>query len=138
MPSSARHECSECAFPLSEGDVFCPKCGHQLPNVLSEGELALQLGDVPAAQTRAELIQALKEWFPALDAFRAESRLKNGAAILVSGIDEPTGGRLVETLKAMRVQSRLVPQQTASSWLKRLWNPGLIAGGLLLILGAGL
>ncbi len=138
MPSVAHQECSECAFPLSESDPFCPKCGHQQPNVLSEGQLALQLADVPAAKTRADLVRVLKEWFPALDAFRAESRLKHGSAILVDGIDEPTGARLVEALKNMRVQGRLVPRQAGSSWLKRLRNPGLIVGGLLLILGAGL
>lgn len=138
MPSSTYHECSECAFPLSEGDPFCPKCGHIVPNLLSPGTLALQLSDVVAAQTRADLVRTLKEWFPDLDVLRADNSLRYGSATLVSGIDEPTGNRLLEAFKKMRVQARLVPQQAPSSWLRRVWNPGLVAGGLLLVIGASL
>jgi hypothetical protein len=138
MPASAFHECSECAFPLSEGDPFCPKCGHIVPNLLSPGTLALQLEDVAAGRTRSDLMRTLKEWFPALDVFRAENKLKHGAAILVSGIDESTGTRLLEAFKKMRVQGRLVPQQEHSSWFRRVLNPGLAVGGLLLVIGASL
>ncbi len=137
MNLSTNFACSKCDFALSGGDLFCPKCGDPLPNVLSTGQLALQLGDVPAAKTRADLVATLKTWFPALDALRAENRLKYGPATLVDGIDEPTGARLVEALERMKVQSRLVPRQTGASWFKHLWNPGLIVGGLLLIFGAG-
>jgi hypothetical protein len=127
--------CSECGAGLRQDVPFCPECGTLPPSVLSKGGLALELGDVPAQDTRRELLQLLNGWFPDFDTMRAERRLRTGPTILITGIDEESGDRLLDALKGLRVPARLVDHR-AESWGKRLWNSGLIVSVVSLLLAA--
>ncbi len=127
--------CSECGTSLRQDAPFCPECGRLPLSVVSKGALALELGDIPSQNARGDLLRLLKTWFPHFDTFRAESRLKKGPAILVAGIDEETGDRLLEVLKSMKVPARLV-DHLLESWAKRLWNSGLVVSVVSLLLAA--
>ena len=135
MASQSHISCSECGTSLRQDVPFCPECGKQPPSVVSKGSLALELGDVPSQNSRGELLQALKSWFPDLDTIRAERRLKNGPTILITGIDQESGVRLLDALKGMKVQARLV-DHNAEPWVKRLWNSGLVVSAISLLLAA--
>ncbi len=100
-----------------------------------EGGLALELGDIAAQTTRAELLQLLKSWFPEFDVIRAEHRLKTGPTILMTGIDEESGARLLHALKGLKIPARLVDYRS-ESWGKRLWNSGLVVSAISLFLAA--
>ena len=135
MASQSHISCSECGTSLRQDVPFCPECGKQPPSVVSKGSLALELGDVPSQNSRGELLQALKSWFPDLDTIRVERRLKNGPTILITGIDQESGVRLLDALKEMKVQARLV-DHNAEPWVKRLWNSGLVVSAISLLLAA--
>ena len=62
----------------------------------------------------------------------AERRLKNGPTILITGIDQESGVRLLDALKGMKVQARLV-DHNAEPWVKRLWNSGLVVSAISLL-----
>jgi hypothetical protein len=127
--------CSECGISLRQDVPFCPECGTLPPSVVSRGTLALELGDVPAQNTRRELLQLLKGWFPEFDAIGAERRLKAGPTILIAGIDEESGTRFLAALKGLKVQTRLVDHRV-EPWVKRLWNSGLVVSAVSLLLAA--
>jgi hypothetical protein len=127
--------CSECGSSLRQDVPFCQGCGTLPPSVISKGMLALELGDVPALKTRKELLQLLKGWFPDLDTISAERRLKTGPTILITGIDEESGARLLAALAGLKLQARLVDHR-AESWVKRLWNSGLIVSVVSLFLAS--
>jgi hypothetical protein len=135
MAIQSHISCSECGASLRQDVPFCPECGKLPPAVVSKGSLALELGDVLSQNIREELLQALKSWFPDLDAIIAEKRLKNGPTTLITGIDHESAIRLLDSLKGMKVQARLVDHR-AESWVKRLWNSGLVASALSLLLAA--
>jgi len=135
MASQSHISCSECGTSLRQDVPFCPECGKLPPSVVSKGSLALELGDVPSQNSRGELLQALKSWFPDFDSIRAERRLKNGPTVLITGIDEDYGVRLLDALKGMKVQARLVDHR-AESWVKLMWNSGLVVSVISLLLAA--
>jgi hypothetical protein len=53
----------------------------------------------------------------------------------MAGIDEEYGARFLDVLKSLKVQARLV-DLSADSWIKRLWNSGLIVSAVSLLLAA--
>jgi hypothetical protein len=132
MASPSYLSCSECGTSLRQDVPFCPECGKLPASVVSKGSLALELGDVPSQNSREELLHALKSWFPDFDTIRAERRLKNGPTILITGIDQESGVRLLDALKSMKIQARLV-DHSAEPWVKRLWNSGLVVSALSLL-----
>ncbi|MGO9569814.1 MAG: zinc ribbon domain-containing protein [Desulfomonilaceae bacterium] len=133
MASQKQTLCSECGTSLRQDAPFCPECGQLPPSVVSKGALALELGDVPSQNTRGELLQLLKSWFPDFDAILAERRLRKGPTILMTGIDEESGARLLNALKGLKIQARLVDHR-AEPWIKRLWNSGLAVSVVSLLL----
>lgn len=135
MASQSHISCIECGTSLRQDVPFCQECGKLPPSVVSKGSLALELGDVPSKNSREELLQAMKSWFPDFDTIRAERRLKNGPTILMTGVDEESGVRLLDALKGMKIQARLV-DHSAESWVKRLWNSGLVVSAISLLLAA--
>jgi hypothetical protein len=135
MANQSHISCSQCGTSLRKDVPFCPECGKLPPSVISRGSLALELGDVPSQNSREELLQALKAWFPDFDTTLAERRLKNGPTILITEIDHESAVRLLDALKSMKVQARLVDSR-ADSWPKRLWNSGLIVSAISLLLAA--
>jgi hypothetical protein len=128
--------CDSCQAELREGDPFCFKCGKNAPNMLAAGNLAIEIPDVPSAQIRKQLLQELKKWFPGIDPIAVENKLRGGPGILVTGIDEQSGNRLLETLKSMKVDGRLIRDPEGLSFLRRLWNPGLLIGIGLIVVAA--
>lgn len=134
--TNQRHiPCSKCGFNLPQGVPFCPECGMLPPSIVSKGPLALELGDVPAQNTRTELLQLLKAWFPDLDSVNAEKLLKTGPTVLMTGIDEESGTRILTLMQNLKVPARLVDHR-ADSWIKRLWNSGLVVSIISLLLAA--
>ena len=127
--------CDNCEAELREGDPFCLKCGRIAPNILASGKLAIEISDVPSAQIRKQLLQEFKKWFPGIDPIAVENKLRGRPSILVTGIDELSGNRLLEALKAMKVEGRLI-RGPGSSFLQTLWNPGLLIGVGLMIAAA--
>jgi len=91
---------------------------------------------VPSERIRSQVLAELKKLFPSIDPIAAESRLRAGPLILLTGIDQESGNRLLEKLKSIKVDARLVPQTGDDSWRKYVWNAGLAFGAGLIILGA--
>jgi hypothetical protein len=135
MENQSHISCLECGTSLRQDVPFCPECGKLPPSVVSKGSLALELGDVPSQNNREKLLRALKSWFPDFDTILAEKRLKYGPTILITGIDHESAIRLLDSLKDMKVQVRLVDHDS-ESWVKRLWNSGLVVSALSLLLAA--
>jgi len=92
--------------------------------------LTVEIGEVPSQRIRSELLALLKSWFPGIDSIRAENRLKTGRTLLRRGVDESSGRRLLDALKTLKVEGRLITPEEAETWLARLWNPGLVVSGI--------
>jgi hypothetical protein len=135
MPTATPLTCDNCEAELREGDPFCLKCGKITPNILAPGKLAIEISDVPSAQVRKQLVQEFKRWFYGIDPIAVENKLRGGPRILVAGIDEQSGNRLLEALKAMKVEGRLI-RGPGRSFFQILWNPGLLIGVGLMIAAA--
>ena len=126
--------CDRCQAEVRGGDPFCLNCGKIVPNILTSGNLAIEIPDVPSAQLRKEILQEFKKWFPGIDPITAENRLRKRSWILISGIDERSAKRLLEIFKSMKIDGRLVHETGRHSWLRLIWNPGLfIAAGLITV-----
>ena len=136
MAKDTNLTCDSCQAELQEGDPFCFKCGKIAPNLLAPGNLAVEIPDVPSAQIRKQLVQEFKKWFPGIDPIAIENKLRRGPRILVTGLDEQSGNRLLEVLKSMKVDGRLIRDAGGRSFFQRLGNPGLLIGAGLLILAA--
>jgi hypothetical protein len=136
MAMDAHLTCDSCQAELREGDPFCFKCGKIAPNMLASGNLAIEIPDVPSAQIRKQLLKEFKKWFPAIDPIAVENGLRGGPRILVAGIDEQSGNRLLEELRSMKVDARLIRDAGGRSFFQRLWNPGLLVGVGLMIVAA--
>ncbi len=96
--------------------------------------MAIEVPDVPSTRIRNQVIDELKKWFPDIDPVTAENSLRGGPSTLIAGIDEQSGNRLLEVLKSLKVDGRLIRDVGGRSFFQRLWNPGLlIAGGLVIV-----
>lgn len=137
METNLHSLCPRCKSGPPQRDPFCPLCGHISPSVLTRGSVAVEIGEIPSAEIRSELQAALRNWFPRLDPFQAEDRLKSSPSLLVAGIDEESGRRILDALKAWKVNGRLVPQSRAGQgfdWKRWILNPGLAVSALALFL----
>jgi hypothetical protein len=128
--------CDSCQAELREGDPFCLKCGKIAPNMLAPGNLAIEAPDVPSGRIRDQVLHEVKKWFPGIDPIAAENKLRRGPGTLITGIDEQSGNRLLEVLKSMKVDGRLIRDVGGRSYLQSLWNPGLLIGVSLVIVAA--
>jgi hypothetical protein len=117
--------CSTCEGTMRQEDPFCPHCGKLSPGLVSPGDFALEMQDVPSERLREHLVQVLKGLFPAMDSVAASQRLKWDSRILVEGIDEASAERLREALASLKVPARPIRAPGDLPWLKRLLNPGL-------------
>lgn len=121
---------------MGQGDPFCSECGRVSPGLLSRGDRAFEIQEVPGERLRNEVLQMLRTWFPGIDASKAADQLKSGSVLLTQGIDEESGLRIQAALKAVKVQGRLIDPEIEKSWFRRLINPGLgIAAAFLLLAG---
>jgi hypothetical protein len=134
MSGDQRFECPGCDHRLGAGERFCIQCGRLSPEVVERGENAIRLLDVPAAQLRETAVEILRVWFPALDAVAAAERLKTGPAVLVQGVDEQSGQRILNALKKLKLQGQLTGIAPKGSLAGRLVNPGLIVTVLAVLL----
>lgn len=128
--------CDSCQAELREGDPFCFKCGKIAPNMLAPGNLAIEVPDVPSTRIRNEFVHELKKWFLDIDPITVENKLRGGPRKLLAGIDEQSGNRLLEVLKSLKVDGRLIGDARGRSFLQGLWNPGLLVGVGLMIVAA--
>ncbi len=131
MESAAVVLCGKCAARYEKGAPFCPECGALSPGSVSPGPVAVEVDDVASEKIRKTVVSILKLWFPALDAMKADRRLKAGRSILMKGISEDSGSRIVDALKPLKVGARLVGKD---SWFRNLFNGGLIFSGVALFL----
>ncbi|MBI4964310.1 MAG: hypothetical protein HY913_13620 [Desulfomonile tiedjei] len=136
MKTAPNNNCAACDAEFREGAPFCTDCGKLSPAVLSEGDLAIEIDDVPAERFRSEAVSLLKAWFPQLDAIRAAERLKSGRATLIVGIDEASADRILQALEAIKVRGRVKSLKEKPAWLRWIWNPGLAVSAVSLALAA--
>lgn len=127
-------ECSGCDYRLRPGDRFCVQCGRLSPEVVERGDRALRLQDIPSEQLRETVVRVLSRWLPGLDRVAAGDRLKAGPTVLLQGIDEQSGRRMLDTLKKVKVQGNLIGAAETESRFGRFANPGLIVTVLVLAL----
>lgn len=104
--------------------------------MLALGHFAVEVPDVPSTQIRNQVLNELKKWFPGIDPIAVENKLREGPRTLITGIDEQSGNRLLEVLKSMKVDGRLIRDAGGRSFFQSLWNPGLLIGAGLMIVAA--
>ncbi len=126
--------CAGCDGPLGQGDPFCVDCGTLSPSLLHFGALAIEVQDVPGKRLRTKIVGVLKAWFPTIDTVRADEQFRSGWHILVRGVDEDSGRRLLDALKKINLDGHLVREHLGTSWKERLVNPGLIVGAACVLL----
>ena len=129
-------KCSACEGLLGQGDPFCPRCGKLSPGVLSPGDKALEIRDVPSERLREQVVITLNSWFPAMDRVRADLQLKSGPGILVESIDEASAQRLREAFAALKVPGRVTVVPVQLPWSQRVLNPGLGISAICLLIAA--
>lgn len=130
MPSSDSTQCPHCGAAYEDFDPFCLECGELLPSVIFPGDLSVEMSDVPSENHRARLVDLLKSWFPRFDSVDAEQRIKK-KTILVDGVDEESGKRLVKALEKLKVGARITRGVGLSGLLL---NGGLVISALALVL----
>jgi hypothetical protein len=101
--------------------------------VTREGFLALEISEVPSEKVRTRLVEALNQWFPEFDRFRAYEQFRKGPSVLIAGIDNDSAGRLLDALQTMHVEGKLRPDVQVSG-IGQLWNAGLAGSVGLLVL----
>ena len=122
--------CPHCGAEYEDSDPFCLECGELLPSVIFPGDLSVEMNDVPSEKLRARLVGVLKSWFPRLDSVEAEDRIKN-KSILVDGVDEQSGQRLVKALEKLQAGARLT---RGHGWFGLLFNGGLLISAIAMVL----
>lgn len=133
MEAQSPIRCSLCETGGRPGDPFCPECGKPSPQIAREGAVAVELPEIPSENIRKRLVDSLRQWFPDTDRFRADDGLRKGPSILIAGIDEESGARLLDALKPMNVDGRLRPD-IRESGISLLWNAGLgVSAGCIII-----
>ncbi|MEW6529475.1 MAG: hypothetical protein AB1473_01485 [Thermodesulfobacteriota bacterium] len=123
MDSSHPFECFRCGAGHEFEPPFCPECGQVSPGLIAGGDLSVIVEDVASEKLRAELLARIKAWFRQVDSSEADQKLKRSRWVLVSGVEEESGNRLVEAIQSLKIPARLgrVP-----GWPQALWNGGLI------------
>lgn len=136
METNLQSGCARCKSGPPQHDPFCPLCGRLSPSVVKRGSFAVEIGEIPSAEVRSEVQAALRNWFPQLDFLETEKRLSSSSSVLVSGIDEESGRRILDAMKAWKVNGRLVPEAPSGrglDWKRLIINPGLAVSALALL-----
>jgi hypothetical protein len=128
--------CPECNANWSRGYPFCLSCGAVSPALTAGGPLSLEIHEVPSQQVRNQLLDRLRDWFPAIDVIEAEKRLKSGRTLLLRGVDATSAKRVLSALRDLKVDGNLTGDAESKSPLSRLWNRGLVVSAV--SLGAAL
>ncbi len=63
--------------------------------------------------------------------------LRNSTTVLVNGVDEGSGNRLLRALLPLKIHGRILESADAT-WWKLIWNPGLLASVPALVAAWGL
>lgn len=134
MSSQTGFECAACKAHLRNSDPFCSECGELSPALAESGPLELELEEIPSEHIRAQVVNLLKSWFPDMDAVSAPEKLKADPIRLMTGVDEESGKRILEALKALKVNGRLTRPELRPSFLRKLLNPGLVISAAALII----
>ncbi|MDQ7785093.1 MAG: hypothetical protein RDU20_19565, partial [Desulfomonilaceae bacterium] len=121
MSAAPAIPCSTCETGLAAPYPFCPECGRLSPSFVRKGSIGVEIDEVPAEKLRGDLSALLRSWFPDVDVLDAKRRLESGKTLLLTGIDEDSAHRLVETLKTMKAPARLVRVDAGRSWVENLW-----------------
>jgi hypothetical protein len=109
---------------------FSPKNGALSPFLLMAGDYAVDIGDIPSLDARQNLVMRIRDWFPDVNRFHADKRLKAGST-LVNGVDESSGERLINLLKSWGIRAELRPAG-ARPLRGLLCNSGLLAPAVLI------
>lgn len=125
MESPAENLCPQCQGHLDPGHPFCVHCGELSGAALSLGNFSVEIQDVPSDSTRSQAVAILKTWFPEMDTLRAHRMLRDSPTVLVNGVDEGSGNRLLRALLPLKVHGRLL-ESADPAWWKLAWNPGLL------------
>ncbi len=126
MESRAENRCPHCQSHLDPGHPFCIHCGELSGPALSLGSFSVEIQDVPSDITRGQVVAILKKWFPEMDALSANRRLRDNPTILVNGVDEESGNRLLRALSPLKIHGHIL-ESADTTWWKLVWNPGLLA-----------
>ncbi len=96
----------------------------------------MELREVASASLREKAVGLLRSWFPTLDPLTTERRLVKGGYTLAAGIDEDSSRRIIEALKALKIDARLTRADDHKNLLRLLLNWGLLwtAGAFVLAL----
>jgi hypothetical protein len=124
------NDCPECENDWGRGYPFCLECGRLSPAIVLPGTYTVVIDEVASQQIRHQLSAALKSWFPHADSIVAEERLKAGRALLIQGVDEASGRRLLDALRSFKVDGIVARGGGEKPWFARLWNVGLVVSGL--------
>ncbi len=109
---------------------FCPKTGELSAFLLMDGNVAVDVLEIPSSDARQTLIRCIRTWFPTVDRFHTDRRLKVGSTI-INGVDEASGERLIELLKSLGISGRLRPAGDRPP-SQHFWNSGLLALAMLI------
>lgn len=134
MDTEKGFTCRGCDHLLESRENFCIQCGRLSPALLERGDMALRLMDIPSQQLRETIVRLLASWFPSLDRISAEHGLASGSMIIVQGISEQSGERILDTLKRFRVHGELIPVSELKPGFSRFLNLGWILPVLTLLL----
>ncbi|MBM4325724.1 MAG: hypothetical protein FJ118_01055 [Deltaproteobacteria bacterium] len=127
MDSSHPLECFRCGAEHRFEPPFCPECGQVSPGLVAGGDLSVIVEDVASEKLRALLLTKIKAWFRQVDSLEADQKLKRGRWVLVSGVEEESGNRLVEALRSIKIPARLGREP---GWPQALWNGSLIISAI--------
>jgi hypothetical protein len=127
MDSFHGSECFRCGAAHEFEPPFCPECGQVSPGLVAGGDLSVIVEDVASEKLRAQLLTRIKAWFRQVDSLEADQKLKQGRWVLVSGVEEESGNRLVEALHSLKIPARLGQEP---GWPQALWNGGLIVSAI--------
>lgn len=122
--------CPNCGAGYEDADPFCLECGELLPSVVFPGDLSVEMSEVPSDKLRGRIVGLLKSWFPRIDSVEADERLKK-KSVIVKGVDEESGRRLIKALEKMKVGAGLTK---GPGLFSLLFNGGLVITALALVL----
>lgn len=125
MESHTENRCLQCESGIEPHHPFCLHCGELSPSSLIPGPYSVEIQDVPSEELRIRAVTLIKRWFPEVETIQADEAMRSLNSILVQGVDEASGERLLTALKHLKISGRIVKSGTGN-WWNQLWNPGLV------------